>query len=170
MYIYFESIGKVLTCEEYPQVLSIDIMKAKKLEYMCNKWQKNILDNGNFTLSYKYKKETCNCDNSSYTCLDDYDNYECYNCGRYKSKEYEEDTNLYLQNSGSIDIVWTKPYPSFCELCEVNEFPNIYKWINDTDKAIFALHIKNDMLSDDNIINEISNMKKLCHIKFNEYI
>ena len=83
---------------------------------------------------------------------------------------FKEGDNLYLQNSGSIDIVCVKPINKFCQLCEVDSYPNIYKWVNDDDKCIFALHIKNDMLSDENVSKEINIIQTSCHITFTECI
>ena len=170
MYIYFKLTNSVLTCEEYPQILSVEEMKLKQLENMCNKWETNVAEDGTFTLSFKYKKNVCYCDNSDYIHIIDYNNYECYNCGTPKISMFKEGDNLYLQNSGSIDIVCVKPTNAFCQLCEVDGYPNIYKWVNDDDKCIFALHIKNGMLSDENIYNEIDIIQESCHITFTECI
>lgn len=82
----------------------------------------------------------------------------------------KEGDNLYLQNSGSIDILWVKPKNKFCQLCEVNGYPNIYKWISDDDKFMFVLHIKNGMLSDENISNKINIIQESCYITFTECI
>lgn len=171
MYIYFDLTNTVLTCEEFPQILSVEVMKLNNLENMCNKWEKNNVENGTFTLSFKYKKNICCCDNSQYINLVDYDNYECYNCGTPKTPFFEEGENLYLQNSGSIDIVCVKPICKFCQICEVDGYPNIYKWINSrNDKYIFALHIKNNMLSDEDVSKEIDIIQKSCCITFTECI
>ena len=53
MYIYFKLINAVLTCEEYPQILSVDEMKLNAKDNMCNKWEKNDNEDGTFTLSFK---------------------------------------------------------------------------------------------------------------------
>ena len=53
---------------------------------------------------------------------------------------------------------------NYCQLCEVNGYPNVYKWISDDDKLMYALHIKDGMLSDENIIQEN------CYITFTECI
>lgn len=169
MYVYFKLTNYVLTCEEYPQILSVEEMKLNKLENMCNKWEKNISEDGTFTLSFRYNKPVCDCDNSQYIHIIDYDDYECYNCGISKTSLKEGD-NLYLQNSGSIDIVCVKPINNFCQLCEVNSYPNIYKWVNNNNKRIFALHIKNNMLSDEDVLNEINIIQQNCHITFTECI
>jgi hypothetical protein len=166
MYIYLKKINSVITCEEYPQVLTIEEMKLKKLEYMCNKWEKNDNNDETFTLSYKYEKEKCECNNSQYKKIEDYNDYECYNCGRKKTNEFEEGMNLYLQNSGNMDIVCVKPKQKNCKLCKVIENSNIYKWINNDDKMIFALHIKDNKLCDENIGDNINNMKDECYIEF----
>lgn len=147
MYIYFKLINAVLTCEEYPQILSVDEMKLKLKENMCNRWEKNDNEDGTFTLSFKYKKEECSCDNSQYI-----DN-ECYKCGRHKIQPFKERANLYLQNSGSIDIVCVKPINKYCTMCDVEGYPNIYKWVQPDDTLIFALHIEDNMLSDANVSN-----------------
>lgn len=169
MYIYFKLTNMVLTCEEFPQILSVEYMKLNNLENMCNKWEKNISEDGTFTLSFRYNKPVCDCDNSQYIHIIDYDDYECYNCGISKTSLKEGD-NLYLQNSGSLDIVCVKPINNFCQLCEVNGYPNIYKWVNNNNKCIFALHIKNNMLSDENVSNEINIIQQNCHITFTECI
>jgi hypothetical protein len=169
MYVYFKLTNYVLTCEEYPQILSVKEMKLNKLENMCNKWEKNISEDGTFTLSFRYNKPVCDCDNSQYIHIIDYDDYECYNCGISKTSLKEGD-NLYLQNSCSIDIVCVKPINNFCQLCEVNGYPNIYKWVNNNNKRIFALHIKNNMLSDEDVSNEINIIQQNCHITFTECI
>ena len=173
MYIYFKSINAVLTCEEYPQPLPVDYMKEHKLEYICNSWEKNMNDDGTFTLSYKYKKHVCNCDNLLYMDFDDYHLYECYTCRRFNSKECIEGEQLYLKNSGTMDIVWATPtLQPYCRLCLVEGHPNIYKWYNgddeDKDDTIFALHIKNDMLSDENSVDELATNKNIeyYHILF----
>jgi len=170
MYIYFKCTNSVLTCEEYPQILSVEEMKLNNLESMCNRWEKNIYEDGTFTLSFKYKKHICDCDNSPYIQLENYDKYECYNCGKMKMPIFKEDDILYLQNSGHMDIVCVKPVNRlFCKLCEVDNYPNIYKWINDNN-TIFALHIKNNMLSDADVSKEINIIQNDCHITFTEYI
>lgn len=170
MYIYFKSANSVITCEEYPQILSIEDMKLNNLENMCNKWEKNNTENGTFTLSYKYKKHKCDCDNSQYTTLKDYNDYECYNCGTSKNEFFKEGDNLYLQNSANVDIVCVKTMNKFCQICEVDGYPNIYKWVNDDDKLIFALHVRNGRLSDKNVSKEIDIIQKSCHIIFTECV
>lgn len=125
MYVYFNLANSVLTCEEYPQILLVEEMKLNKLENMCNKWEKNIAKDGTFTLSFRYTKNICDCENLCYIDLDDYDNYECYNCGTPKTSMVKEGDNLYLQNSGNVNIVCVKPINTFCQLCEVDGYPNI---------------------------------------------
>jgi hypothetical protein len=178
MYIYFKLINAVLTCEEYPQILSVDEMKLNSQEYICNKWEKNDNDDGTFTLSFKeYDEFTCDCDNSQYVDVEDYNDYDCYNCGRFKMSRFKERETLYLQNSGSMDIVWVKPLEAYFTreenftICEVEGYPNIYKWSRedrDEDKPIFALHVKNNMLSDENIVSNINSIKEYCYIEFTE--
>lgn len=64
----------------------------------------------------------------------------------------KEGDNLYLQNSGNMDIVWVNLDHKFCRICEVDGYPNVYKWVNAHDgKDVFALHIKNNTLSDENV-------------------
>jgi Zn finger protein HypA/HybF involved in hydrogenase expression len=172
MYVYFKLTNSVLTCEEYPQILSVEKMKSNNLENMCNKWEKFVSEDGTFTLSFRYKKPVCDCDNSQYIYYDDYANYECYNCGTRKTsfKDVKEGDNLYLQNSGSIDIVCVKPINNCCQLCEINGYPNVYKWISYDDNLMFALHIQNGMLSDEDISNKINIIQENCHIIFTEYV
>jgi hypothetical protein len=175
MYICFNLLNSVLTCEEYPQIISIETIKANKLEYMCDKWIKNDYDNGNFTLSYKYMKKSCDCDNSNNEHLDDYDLYDlykCYNCGVLKTNTLnfiEDGVDLYLQNSGSRDIVCVKDKERYCQLCTIENYPNIYKWFNedlDYNKYIFALHVKDGYLSDSNIAGNIDSNIESCYITF----
>lgn len=172
MYIYFKLINAVLTCEEYPQILSVDEMKLNAKDNMCNKWEKNDNEDGTFTLSFKYEKELCSCDNSQYVDLNDYTDYPCYECGRPKIQKFKEGDILYLQNSGSIDIVCVKPIELYCKICGVEGHSNIYKWFQpDNDNTrIFILHIKNNMLSDENVSKEIDLLKEYCHIEFMECI
>lgn len=170
MYVYFKLTDSVLTCEEYPQILSVEKMKLHKLENMCNKWEKNVSEDGTFTLSFRYNNSACDCDNSQYIHTINYDDYECYNCGTSKTSHFKQGENLYLQNSGNIDIVCVKPINKWCKLCEVNGYPNVYKWISDNDKLMFVLHVKNGMLSDENISNKINIIQENCHITFTEYV
>jgi len=180
MYIYFDKLKAVITCEEYPEVLSIEKMKECKMENLCNKWEKTEVNDGQFLLSYKYKKNTCDCDNSTYTTYSDYDDYDCYRCGRLKVAPFEDGTVLYLQNSGSIDIVCTKPHSRWNEICQVEGHPNVYQWIpRDDDKygpSAFVLHARNiaestsRYLSDNDMIKELSANENIdnCHIIFAE--
>lgn len=171
MYIYFKSIDKVLTCEQYPQVISVEEMKSDNYwKDKCDKWEKNNNEDGTFTLSFKHKKISCSCDNSNYINYEDFEDYECYECGRPKNTDLEYGENLYLQNSGNMDIVCVGPTTNlkYCKLCVVDGYPNIYKWSNDDgDKAIYALHVNDDdELSDKNIVEEINDIKENCHIIF----
>lgn len=174
MYIHFKLLNAVLTCEEYPQILSVDEMKLNSQEYMCNKWEKNDNDDGTFTLSFKYNDFTCDCNNSQYVDLADYKDYGCYNCGKSKMPRLTESETLYLQNSGNIDIVMVSPIQYYFTsetnftICEVEGYPNIYKWTQGDDNQIFALHVKNNMLSDANIVSDINSIKEYCYIEFTE--
>jgi len=130
-------------------------MKAQGLENMCNRWEQTFTDeeNKNFILSYKFTKS-----------LSDYDD-----------PEFEDDDILYLQNSGSMDIVWVQKYYSkWDQLTNVDGYPNIYMWIksecDDRIKCIFALHSEKGILSDSNISNKIDNIQEDCHIYFTECI
>ena len=42
--------------------------------------------------------------------------------------------------------------------------------MDDDDKLMFVLHIKNGFLSDENISNKINNMQENCHIIFTECV
>ena len=42
MYIYFKLINAVLTCEEYPQILSVDEMKLNAKDNLCNKRENEL--------------------------------------------------------------------------------------------------------------------------------
>ena len=55
MYVYFNKIQSVLSCETYPQLFTLSQAKLIGLEFF-NRWEKNIEDNEIFTLSYKYDK------------------------------------------------------------------------------------------------------------------
>ena len=166
MFIYFKFNNSVLTCEYYPKLLPVDEMKKYKLEYMCNKWIKNDTIDGNFTLSYNYKKWDCDCDNTEYIQLEDYHDYQCYNCGIHLLNNSKPE--LYLQNGG-IDVLIVGSNNNSCKLCEVDNYPNIYKWA-DCNTEIYALHINNGNISDCNITNQIDSIKDLCYITFTEFI
>ncbi len=197
MYIYFKYENAVISCDEYPEVFSVDLVKNLGLENRFNKWEKKDNEDGTFTLSYKFEKKTCNCDNSPYEHITDYHLYECYNCCRLITPPFEEGTDLYLQNSGHMDILCANSQQKFCQLIEVIGYPNIYKWTESSSpENIFALHLTKhyfepkemfkeyfsdedilqlrmaDQLSDSNIKDKISDeeMQKSCHIIFTEYI
>jgi hypothetical protein len=140
MYLYFKLINAVVTCEEYPQIVSVETMKSPGFENKCNKWEKNENKDGTFTLSYKSEKHACNCDNSVYIHLPDFDQYECYFCGIHKS-QYD---TFYLQNSGHQDIVCAKPINRFCDLIVCEGRPNIYKWAQGAQNLEFILHVSED--------------------------
>jgi hypothetical protein len=166
MYIYFSSTNSVITCEEYPQLLSVEEMKLNELEYKCNKWEKKYNNDGTFKLYFTPFKHMCDFDNSQYNMLEDFDKYECYDCGVLKC---EEEYDLYLQNSGTQDIVCARKNKTFCNLCEVPGYPNIYKWTDPDNSLIFALHCNDDnYLSDKNISENIDEIKDLCKISFVE--
>lgn len=172
MFIYFKSVDSVLTCEYIPQLLPVEYIKQNNLEYMCNRWVKNNMNNGVFTLSYKNYSNHCeyNCDNSEYMNLHDFDSYKCYNCGI--KKEFDEHHEiLYLQNSGSLDIICVDKYNQFCELCEVTNYPNVFKWNINNDDVIHAIHItETGNLSDKNVFNNIDAISKYSQITFIEHI
>jgi len=166
MYVYFPKLQKVLTCEEFPQCISIHTMKENELEDMCNKWEKiENVENGTFTLSYKYRKPFCDCINS------DLYKYECYNCSSYTQTLYEDGTDLYLQNSGNMGIVECGPNKCRSELCKVIGYDNMYKWNKYFDDgAIYALQVTFDGLTDVNIVNKIDTVKDNCCMLFVEEI
>ena len=172
MYVYFESTKSVLTCEELPQLISVENMLLQGLENMCNRWEKNNNEDGTFTLSFPYKTLICQCycDNSMYQELDDYNDYKCYNCGIPNTNKYEEGDKLYLQNSGILDIIEANSYNECCKLCQVNGYSMIYKWDNKTHNQIYALHVNNGRLSDKDISNNISLMYENCKIEFKECV
>lgn len=163
MYIYFKASNEVLTCEDYPQVFSVEYIKLNKLENMCNKWEKKDNVDGTFTLSYI--KDMCSCDNSQYIDLKDYNDYECYNCciTKTEAKTFKNGESLYLQNSGNLDIVCVSKNRTDCKICEVDGYPNVYKW--DDPNGNYILHINNGVLSDENISNIV---KESCHIIFTD--
>lgn len=170
MYIYFSSNNSVLSCEEFPQVLSVDFVKTKNLEHLCDRWEKQVNPDNTFTLSFKYQKEICNCDNSQFTQLEDYNNYECYNCRRYKLNGIEEGVNLYLQNC-CRDILHVNTLQHGCQLIEVSGYQNVYEWLptNKSNRKMFALHVtEDDRLSDKNIMDKIDSMTDNCQMIFTE--
>ena len=154
MFVYFKSENLVLTCEFIPQLLSVEYIKQNGLENICNRWEKLDTMNGTFRLSFVPVR--CNCDNSQYVHYDDYNDYECYHCGITKWSE-----RLYLQNSGSLDILCADKYNDFCELCEVTNYPNTYKWHKDDN--LYVLHISDKRVLSDKYIENIDNS---CHITF----
>lgn len=179
MYIYFKSINSVLTCDTYPAFLSVDTIVSCDLHDMCNKWEKIETGKGKrFTLSYKYSKYSaivCDCseeDNARYAYLPDFAEYQCYGCGISKKGLYEEGTRLYLQNSGSIDCVCVGPSSRFCDLEEIEGYPNVYRWCNEhasNPEPIFALHVTdNNLLSDANMSGVLEAVKDRCHMTFVE--
>lgn len=170
MYIYFKFANSVLTCEEYPQILSVEEMKLNNLENICNKWDIDVWVDGTFTLSFKYTKHICECDNSCYTHLDDYGDYECYTCGIPKPELYKEGDNLYLQNSGNMDIVCVNPSPNFSLLCPIPGCHNAYQWENRKNTCIYALHIRNGMLSDADVSNDIGILRTTGRMFFTERV
>ena len=169
MYIFFKEINAVLTCEKFPSVLPVDEMKKENLEYLCNKWEKTIISSdGKFTLSYKLFSSSCDCDNSDYTKCSDFKEYDCYNCGRLKFKK-EEETICYLQNSGTMDCVWTNPTKKITDsfsLIEVEQNSNIYQWVPFDNNFIFALHVdgETNLLSDSNMLSDKSKDKNFYKI------
>ena len=170
MYIYFKCLESVLTCETYPQLIPIDEMKLNLMEEMCNQWEKteNELD-GTFTLSFKHTQIGIEhgCDNTPYMHLNDYNVYECYNCGIKKTEQEDKvgvGTPLYLQNSGTQDVVCVKPTLNpWCHLCEIPGVPDTYKWATPTDgHLLFALHVKNNMLSDEDVSDKLDSIIGYC--------
>lgn len=176
MFIYFKSIDSYLTCDEYPTFITTEIMKKYNLEYKCNKWIKTDNDDGTFLLSYKYKKQMCDCDNTMFD-----ENlkslYECFLCKKIKLN-YKDGEMLYLQNSGCQDIVFVNNNVSLnARLIEIEGNPNMYAWANNNTKNIYALHVEitDDETIDSNMYLSDCNMKKYieeqknidsCHIIF----
>ena len=172
MYIYFKSIDSVLTCEEYPQIISVKDMKSNNKDCECNKWEKNDFGNGTFTLSFKYTKYVCNCGDLHNLHLENCECEVCYICRRRKTAFKEGDV-LYLQNSGSMDIVCVNTTPLYCQLTEVAGYPDIYKWVNDDERVknlIFALHIEDNRLSDADVSKKIDTIKESCEITFTDSV
>ena len=135
MFIYFKSIDSYLTCDEYPTFITTEIMKKYNLEYKWNKWIKTDNDDGTFLLSYKYKKQTCDCDNSMF----DKNLKSLYECFLWKKIKlnFKDGEMLYLQNSGYQDIVFVnnnvslmsyyfyKWYWKCFVLCKLIQFKNL---------------------------------------------
>lgn len=163
MYIYFDKLNYVLTCHEFPELISVDEMKKRKMEEECNRWEKKCSKNGSFTLSFSYIKY----DNSQYEHITKYNNFfsrNQYSVFKSELYKYQYNTNLYLQNSGDMDVLQCKPQMTYANyFYELPDYPNIiayllinvpsygilYHYINESyDKTIFALHIKNNRISD----------------------
>ncbi len=181
MYIYFHAIKCVITCEEYPRVITVEEMKTKQLEHLCNKWEKINTTENLFTLSFKHEKYTCNCENIIKSqpvvfdeCLTieeifgDYKETLCHGCKL--SKIAREGENLYLQNSGHMDIVCVfagRKVSQLDQLTEVSDYPNVYRWNSDEKTPMFSLHVnENNMLSDYDISKNIDKIKDYCLISF----
>ena len=153
MYIYFEKLNYVITCELYPHVLSVEEMESNSLQDMCNKWEKHDNPDGTFKISFKYTRNINN-DNNDVNNVNNVNNV------------YDEGDDLYLQNSGFQDLVWVYLTDTFCDICEVEGYPNIYKWIYPND---YVLHIKDGELTDCSVSN-IQDIQDSCYIIFTEYI
>jgi hypothetical protein len=158
MYIYFEKLNYVITCEEIPQVISVEEMESKSLQNMCNKWEKHDNPDGTFKLSFKYDPNT-NIE------IDDI-NLDDSSDSSHSSEGFDEGDDLYLQNSGFQDLVWVYLTDTFCDICEIEGYPNIYKWIYPND---YVLHIKDGELTDCSVSN-IQDIQDSCYIIFTEYI
>ncbi len=165
MYIYFNLLNAVLTCDEFPHLVSVEDMM--KHNFVYDKWEKTDYPDGTFTLSYKYTK--CQCGNNKYEFynLPDFHEYDCYSCGITKKEARYEGTSMYLSNSGSQDIVWTNPKIIDNKLKEVQGYKNVYEWYPKRyNHTTFALHIEDGRLSDANISNNINNILNYCSILF----
>ena len=166
MFIYFKSIDSYLTCDEYPTLMTEKIIKQYNLESKCNKWMKtNDNDGRMFVLSYEYKKQICDCDNSMFS---EHLNslYDCYLCKKLKSNLHDGEM-LYLQNSGTEDIVCVKQNVTLnCVLKEIDGHPNMYAWANHDENNIHTLHVQKSnttfYLSDSN--GKVDEMD--CHMIF----
>lgn len=147
------------------------------MEYKCNKWIKTDNDDGTFLLSYKYKNQTCDCDNSMFDAnLNSL--YECYLCKKFKFKlNFKDGEMLYLQNSGCQDIVFVNNNVSLnARLKEIEGHPNMYSWVNHSTENIYALHVgisdigtvdSHMYLSDYSMKNMDKNQNiESCHIIF----
>jgi hypothetical protein len=141
MFVYFKHIDSFLTCDEYPLLISSEIMKKYNLEYKCNRWIHQYYNDGTFTLSFKYKKQTCDCDKSMFNNNIN-SQYDCFLCKNVKLN-FKDEEMLYLQNSGCQDVVCVKNINSdFSKLKEIEGHPNMYAWNNNNTENIFALHTK----------------------------
>jgi len=150
MYIYFEQLNCVVTCQEFPQIISVEEMELNSLQNVCNKWEKQDNPSGSFKLYYQYYGH------EYYNKL-----YQIYNRNEY----------LYLHHSYNENILSVKPmnrFTTFCNLCEHEGYPNIYKWVCNST-FIFPLHIKDGKLSDCCVSN-IKDIQDSCYIIFTEYI
>lgn len=126
MYIYFDKLKKVVTCDEFPEAVSVNVME----HFTCDKWQltkKN--EDGTFQVYYELNG-----------------------------------TRMYLQNSGSIDILASKPCNMFCHLKEVPGQQCVFQWVGH-ENLIFALHVTADgHLSDSDMKGNLH--LDCCHIVF----
>lgn len=155
MYIYFDKLNAVVTCEYYPSIIPVDYMKEQKLEYLCNQWVKTTNKDNSFHLSFTYSGDL----------IDD-------------SCTLEHDIVLYLQNSGHMDIVISGERCEEFNLCEDDEYPNVYRYVNtNREEYKFALHCDKHgtrdiyRLSDNNVASELKKDKdfiQYCHIQFME--
>ena len=111
-------------------------------------------------------------------------------CNHWRIQYYEDGTftlsyrkkgvDMYLENSGTMDVLWTISKPSdyvykFCRYRQVNGFPNVIEHLNlnDNDNH-YALHISREgTLSDKNIKDELNQGKiprEYCEIQFTNKI
>jgi len=86
---------------------------------------------------------------------------------------YIDGDELYLKNSGRMGLLWAGIVSRFCNICEVEGYPNIYQWMYLKPHGIFSLHIKDGQLTDCCVPNmNLKNdcIQDSCYIIFTEYI
>lgn len=141
----------MLTCDDYPQLMSVEMMKLNGWQGWCNRWEKGEEDaDGRFWLWFVYAR-----------ALDKHQ----------VSFSLKDGDKLYLQNSGHMDIVGVDVKPMFCRLKEVAGYPNVYAWVHEgkcaeTKECVFALHIRDGRLSDMDVSDELEEKKSSCVMMF----
>ena len=155
MYIYFEKLNYVITCELYPHVLSVEEMESNSLQDMCNKWEKHDNPDGTFKLLFKYVLDI------DEGCVKAFVEGDVLYLNTVKLAFFEEGKSL---NILCVDID-----DRFCNLCEVEGYPNIYKWTKQYDSS-YVLHITNGGRLSDIHVSNIQDIQDSCYIIFTEDI
>ena len=158
MYIYFDKLDACITCDPYPSIISVEVMKKHNLQYLCNQWIKTTNEDNSFHLSFNYSGDLV-----QEGCI------------------IKNGTNLYLQNSGCMDILIAGENCETFNLCEDNDYPNVYRYVNSIHKKDnkFAIHCESHearecfKLSDMDVASKLREDKEFinnCHIQFTEIV